>query len=769
MLKTSGFLLFCLIAIVIIIFSFSYHIFKKEWASSNIIGYSSHYTFKHKNNIINDSKHESNQEKEFIDKQIQASQLNIPNSPKIINKAELLLSNVSNGQKLVQNNIVKEKEVDRNFSTRNTDYSLNDQWVATYGDSVKRSTSRAIFQLKDSKGYFLESGILKEVRLHRKIKDDLWIEDQASYNHKTGNLICDGLKYLGLEPGEYLLEIDGGGYGFLEITFEIIKNEVFRDTYFMPNYRRIINVHFSDMEGNPINYIKNVPFYKLEKSKAPFGVFKSKKRIFLHEPPSNIRFGNCMGGSRRSYGCGGVKVFAYKTDKGRYLIRVFSGKEAKIIFHHYSSKNTSDSYQYSGLFDEKKDSDIYIITNPLKVEKREGHYYSIVLDKKVYIISESSPGNNYLNKEIILKPVANIEWKQDEIRYGQTGLRIELQSTTLDLKLHLKTKKYYSFDIRGSQNVFLKNIRNYALKENHLERYQWTDKRLYYSKWRKIDITKNSIASKSDYLNLKNITLKFNSTPTMQAFAQNNTTLKLADKNEVLLNDEGEISTYVDYKTDLLSLSLRIQGFYKVGRNRWSNSSSEKKYLLSNYKNDISVKQNISFQFLKTNQISSKILEVPAINNTVILRMLINYDAGLPWVEASLICHDEIDNALAVRKALMTAPNKKELNELDGLDYFELTDPENNEIIDETKKVINSAIKNKDVLKYLIKNGSWYNTHVKGLSDARGYLVITSPILKLGKKYTLFLWSNSKDHNMPDKVISFQANEYITDLGSIQF
>jgi hypothetical protein len=176
--------------------------------------------------------------------------------------------------------------------------SLPPLHVPDYGPDLRRSSARAVFDLRDARGEPLEPAIPRTAELRRKVGEE-WVSHPVSSEPGASRVSCEG-------PGEYELDVGAGPYGSLREPFTLLRGDILQRALGLPRWRRIIRLEVQDNLGRPLGRITQAPEYLYEdESQAP------ARPAFWSR-------------SRR-----GWEAY-YETDGGAYFVRVFAGLPAKL-------------------------------------------------------------------------------------------------------------------------------------------------------------------------------------------------------------------------------------------------------------------------------------------------------------------------------------------------------------------------------------------------------------------------------------------------------
>ena len=187
--------------------------------------------------------------------------------------------------------------------------------------------------------------------------------------------------------------------------------------------------------------------------------------------------------------------------------------------------------------------------------------------------------------------------------------------------------------------------------------------------------------------------------------------------------------------------------------------------LFSGYERRASGTLNVSFNAKQKQELGLGGTTVTPTTNGLVLRAVGQSLEGLPWVEASLLEFDQDVASKRLRKHWKGgAPEMDECYDLLRKLAFKDLKPDHPDVLrlDELMQ----KLEDPDSRDWLRREGAWYNTHARIYSSDHGYLT-SEKSLEPGKRYVLYLWSNSRNELMPDKRIDFVAGEGMTDLGAV--
>ncbi|PCJ52282.1 MAG: hypothetical protein COA79_24450 [Planctomycetota bacterium] len=366
-------------------------------------------------------------------------------------------------------------------------------WKPIYGEYIRRSTAKANFQIYDAKGDHLRKNHIRNVKIWRHLNDELWIEDHAIFDEKESMIKCHGYMQQGIESGYYALEFDGGEYGYLAFEFEIKKNEVFYSKKFMPNYPKIIALHFVDHNGENIEYISSYPFNTIQRKKTRIKRRKTRKNSVLknlnYQPDLRWESSLSVGNNLNFEGFGDDLIFFdfknkkqkefIRTHNGKFYFCIFAGNKNIISYAFDSAENKSKPFVFESTFMDDTSDNIKIEMNPINYDKEN----SVLLNKE-------NPGNR---KCLLTTPTAT-NLIEKNVDLNATSLVYNLLDNKHSIALenqHINNKnQIWSWDTiySNDQGQYILNLDH--IKFSTIKKFQvrWTDSKLFYSEWETISI-----------------------------------------------------------------------------------------------------------------------------------------------------------------------------------------------------------------------------------------------------------------------------------------
>ena len=677
---------------------------------------------------------------------------------------------------------VAKEEVNENLDKTAIESLVNpiseaDFYHPLYDRLIVRSRAKAFFVLYDAKGKLLEPNIVNKVRIWRQIRDDLWFEDNAVFNHEKSVIECDGFGRQGLEPGRYSVWIDGGGYGALEFNFQINKDEEYKSSYQMPYYAKTIAVQFVDLEDKNIEYIRSLPVFKAQENEDPALKFNSKKALVLSMPSAEIKKNNQQkaNDSRQSTLKAYQEALAneskmkllksdsvYQTNLGKIYITGFSDQIGEIKYEN-ASENFATPFSYKSNFNEIESVKV-IIKKPAQLKTTTE-----------IIIIESNQNNESIGLSV--NKSSNIKKPElpTAIDHKTKGFIYHLKKSKFPLLLEIQNSIGISETIKDDGFVFQRIFNQTDIEDSIKVRL--VDKKIFKSPWEPITLEKGSLIYRVGEFPLQKLQVKFKLSPTFFEMAKDFAEVSSSDSSFAL--EYSHTHLYFDsfFSDDLSLLNENTSGlnfniiskidhFKAITHNaQFSNRFLPKGFI---YKTEADAIYQVPLQINTSNIIKSydKTVECAPLENVLILRAIDLSVSGLPWVEASLIKIEDIRTALEVKNKMSDSVAYDYLKTLTDKDLNLKSEMEKSQLV---SKKLNQIFPLKEQLNYFLANGTWYNPNAKSFSDSAGYMILKSNELIPGKAYVLYLWCKSKDELTPDKEIIFKAEEGITDLGAIRF
>ncbi|MBX3475669.1 MAG: hypothetical protein KF754_14965 [Planctomycetes bacterium] len=675
---------------------------------------------------------------------------------------------------------------------------------------LRRATGTAVVDLKDAAGESLQPYRFS-TSLFRRL-GQWWVPYQVCSQYKNGILTLGGDGEpapwsMGLEPGEYELEVNSYLYGSVRCHFEIQRDGVARLAIRTPRFRRVICFRFVDEQGNPVSHV-GFPSVVPSQWSLPDVARPQPDKPVLQRPPSEAP------AERRRYcsssiSCGfGVRQ---DTDSGACYVEVGAGQPSRITFG-LGTLWGQDKYEVESDF-----------VGPQYDETKVTLRIAPDFDQAILRYSKTSgkAGNRALvqppDREVPFNPYtapAKKGWSRVIVRVP-AGWPARVES------LCEGSRGYFSFS--EAHEVWWTELRRGVPAS-----YRLTDGCFYVSEW--LPAPTDEAVSVID-APPEPLTVSIHGdwlSPTLRAFGAlvdfdigvvggapfadptppHRQLLRdgLIDRGEERSSDleapaNGHLIASIQlHKVDGLARVVRLGGrklddlsnaeklatrtrVAGLPRNAlWPVGDLEHQHSHSNSRGRHigvpamgSIVADSGWQLDQVggsllHQLASGTIQ-PAVTNLLCLKAVGQVGEGLPYVSGTVHELDQDDTALRVRRAMLDqglqplkpddpAAYKAELDAMaptDTASVAALIGPE-----------AASKLSQADHQYWFARNGTWYDGRNQIHSDDHGYMISQAVTLVPGKVYVLYLWSRSRDASYPDARIVFEAGPGVTDLGVIR-
>ena len=612
-----------------------------------------------------------------------------------------------------------------------------EDWQATFGPELQRGTASAEFTLRDAKGNELEAAELRELQLHRKV-GTCWEKADARFG--GSRVHCDGLASLGLEAGTYELELDLGVYGKLQKSFDLEPGEQLKGELRTAVWRRIICLKFVDAKGVALPWLPAMPSYTAVRPANKFSKREIPPRI-LRDPPSN---GGGRGGAggfayRRARGGGSkIRTPRYDTDDGRWYLRAFAGAGGTLSCPLNEELLGKAELQFEEDF-------THAHWDEYRVELAPTETYAEGTEKRS-ALNASDPGDRSLLSRAVNPPAAKLDYSEEStIAEGCWRAVIKLDAS---VEVYANSRA-----LDGDTSVTVTSVSRIHRDGNTF----WFDL--------------------PDHCRAE--------------FVWQSPVVLFSPGSSHTISKSGRV-TVVEHCFDLVpieiawpcetakALTVCVNGWCDGAQNIFSVRHWAKDKPLTLYFERAFLQQSrarslsLSLQHGTTSQDVTTLLRgavtlnedthkfllegKPAVDaywSGLVWRSVNAKSEPLPWVEASLVPSGDVDTAIIVRRAWLGV---RKIRLKENAAYTPDFEREQGEV--------EAALRDSSAIDWVERNGTWYNTHARALAAGGGYNGLAEALIA-GERYTLFLWSNSRDELKPDKRVDFVATEGVTDLGVI--
>lgn len=647
-----------------------------------------------------------------------------------------------------------------------------------YGDLLKRGGAVITFDLRDAQGQWLIDESVS-VRLIRRL-GRFSINESCHWVFDDGVILCDGESSAGLEPGTYELEVEAGRYGWKRHTFTVQRGEKAMHELRLPYWRRIITCHFNDLQGNPLPFLTSPPNVETKKIGAPDDFYAQGPEQILRKPPTpGMGGGGGRGGKggfayRRARGSGGLMV--YPTDGGKWYMAVFAGAPNTISAEGPASQWPGENLLVDGTFDSAADAKVeFRLAAPADLDAEYAKHFRMNADdpgqrsllawaeRKGALAAADDPADEFSGARIVvdLGESQGLEPRLLEVEKDDKGAELPRRSFGGMVRMNRRGGLWYAQAAQG---------REYWLVIGSERDFEAEPER----------IKVNSRVTRLDRkppAGVDNV-LPWNLVPTLDAWA--------IHREAALFTPTMDLSVpllRVDYAKPALLVPPAARAPATAEPElalKWRFGAHADANIFGSRRSTWQP-QWIEFDEIKLpgetllQQLDAGTLQPRPPSRGLYFRTVDPWGAGLPWVEATLHALEDDARAQRLRDLerrgnidgwrpnLSTAFANDRADDPTGLTDKDLQR-------DRARRYVGADFerecKDDADLAFYLRTGAWYDSYSRLSTGKYGYHIDLRFSLTPGKKYVLYLWSNSRDDLQPDARIVFQATE-VTDLGLI--
>lgn len=613
-------------------------------------------------------------------------------------------------------------------------------WRPSFRKELWAGGATAEFTLLDAKGNELEQipGMARYAQLVRRVGP---YGEAVECGFKGNKVIGRGPLGRGLDAGQYELTLKLGVYGEVRHSFEIARGQQLTGTLKAKVWRRVIALKFADANGNAISWIPEPPRYTFNDDKSTPTSPNEPAKILRDPPTSGGRGGAGGFAYRRARGGGGrAPIMRLLTDDGRWHMRVLAGVQGTISVNLGKGLFERDNLEFEDTF-EGDEWDEHVVTLTPTIE------YAAATEARK-IANESDPGNKSILSAPIDPPPPAFD-PRDESTVPADCWRILVprdavyeispKLTLLQNGKGMSDSRYRGFALKG--DVWWANVGN-----EYAAAIEWQSPLVV------IGANSAQHVSRAEAI----VEVKPPSQLVELAFDWPSETTKALGAT-VHVQVGADASTQVQQFEHPTDAPIRL--FFERSFLELSDDNRRVVLHISRDQNYYTGSPPIVGYFALTAKARKQLLggqsKIAPTWSGVVWRSVDTKGRPLPWVEASLMTAEEAALAIELRK---TWREVRQARLRDNADYKPDFNSEWREVGDLTTDAT--------AREFLASTGAWYNTRWKAQQSGLGYNVIHGS-LQAGKKYVLFLWSNSRDELLPDKRIDFTATAGINDLGVI--
>jgi hypothetical protein len=645
-----------------------------------------------------------------------------------------------------------------------------------YDDRLRRTGAVITFDLRDAQGQWLVEEPVS-ARLFRRLGPYL-VWEWCQWVFDEGVILCDGESGAGLEPGSHVLEIDAGCYGSLLHRFEVQRGEVSRHELRTPLWRRIVSCRFEDTRGNLLPFLPAAPSVSTTRPAPPQSLYPRHAPDVLRHPPVVDTGGGGGGGRggfsyRRVRGGGGSRVFL--TDGGLWHLAVFAGTPNRISAEGPGGPWPGENLVIEGDFDSPEPVAItFRLDAPADLETAyAGHTRFNAADpgqksllawaaRKGALPAPDAPAELVAGPRLVLEleAPAGLEPRLHAVEAAE-GKEPQAPPFARMTPMRRRAGLWFAPVTPGLEYwLVLGNERGLTLEP---ERFTAQE-----------SLTRLARRVPPGTPN----TLAWPLVPTLAAWAIHRQAgvydpahpeqllLRMDCGLPVLLADPAGRQAVAS--RPVVTLRWQVAGQADVGVSNSRRESWRPQWV------DLAVLGDLPGDSV-ARQLELGTLAPPAPARGLFFRAVDAWGAGLPWVKATL--HELADDTRAARLREIERAGHKDgwrprlshayaverAKDPYGLNEEDLRRDRAREHVGEEFE--RACARDGDLAWYL-RTGAWYDSYTRLQTDDYGYFVEPGRALVPGRKYVLYLWSNSRNDLYPDARVVFQA-EAVTDLGVI--
>ncbi|MCC6573928.1 MAG: hypothetical protein IT462_09055 [Planctomycetes bacterium] len=688
-------------------------------------------------------------------------------------------------------------------------------WKPDYGDKLKRAGCKAEFEVRDAKGNPPDVENFFYVDVWRKL-GSYYSEEQGRLDKATGKIICDGWRVrsgeqgVGLEPGDYEVHACYGKYGCALAEFSVTPGTVTTGSLTLPHYQRTITLRFLDQAGQPVPYLlqnelHGAPRVDTElENDLPRHTFGGP-RAALRDPPG-IDPGSWNGGSGASSSdyrhlpAGKIPL----TD-GKLSLTVFAGVSNTITIPLLPEIWGRETLTIMDATFTGPEWDDYVVNlelapdflEKLNAKREEYDVYPVIQPKDIGVRKP------YTRRFKVRADPADIPPKpdlRDVSKLAPDYCRLLLRCLGREGLFPIVDSTSHKERFLGAPNP--DNLWVFEFPATSVVKVVWSDGRLLSSQPQTIELAGARLNETTHAVNehpvschtrmpsptlaAQCIDLQLNTlSATAQATLCVEPGMPLADSHlsppganvfggrrqaayatraDDFFVFEGSVDDAMASAMDKQTVwrlrgwgaGRRDKDFYALRLNSTLTRGIEPLELLATTKGTGSLQPTL--------QPLRPLLALRAVGTTC---------GGLPWVQGVVVSYEQDEFNRAMRRRIVSQEIQPALGEKDAAGkylssaHFKQTTDSDEALRALMGEANYDAFDSRSQREFFFRHGTWYDTQLTVASDSHGYIAADYADIKPGKRYVLYLWSNSRDDIKPDLRIDFIASEGCTDLGAV--
>lgn len=629
-----------------------------------------------------------------------------------------------------------------------------------HDDRLVSGTARAEFLLVDARGRRLPESVDIEASAFR-LFEGVRLREKVNVDRARGVIEVTGHAGGGLEPGDYVLQLEAGPYAARWIDFSLARDDRLRRTITLDTWTRVVRLEFVDEAGNPIDRIPYEPRYKVEDLPLEERAFVDRPAAILRAPPGLEEPGQSGFGLGGSSGGRRARPRAWQTQEGAWYLTVVARSLGTLSLTLHKKDHGRESFEVESRFDQPHE-DVHRIVLSYSEKARSKLARAAVGNPYDPGRQSSLSWERRRDAEVdpAELPTELSGWARVIFRGVPSKLSLDVAGRLRGMSLHHMGFRYSDRRPRASNGVPYVDV-DLRRSRRALD-WRWTDGALFESKDEGLTIEPTgdrrgmTVIEKTVEISALPLEVRVEGvSPTFDAWARD---LSMAWAG-------GPVADRM-YAARRIPRE-RLDPFVVATARRVDTTDAElaRRSVSLRFRGDAIVSaENLALRGVAPVDGVATVAPMPG---GLALRAVDERGDGLPFVEASLMEVEGRASAEAV-KTLVASASLPDSGDRPRT-WFRSLDRGSSP--DDIKAVIGhelwEALRHDDVRLHLARNGTWYDTWRRLKGDDRGYVIDTGQKLQPGRRYLLWLWSRSRSDMSPDRMLVFEATEGLTDLGVV--
>ena len=687
-----------------------------------------------------------------------------------------------------------------------------------FGSGINRGGGLVNGSLLDHLLQSPELGTQGLARLWRQL-GRYWHKEDVEVSSSNQRFTSGGLDGAGLEPGDYEALVSLGSYGIGSTRFTLGRGESGRPEIDLPGFTRVVRLRVIDQFGEPLPFISTRPRFEHRQTKSLPGHRHGAPNV-LRNPPgplTDTAFG--MGGSGSSSFRSRRGKTKWATEDGGIYVKVVAGVGGKIVLPCDQSLVRGGNIVIKSDFVGGDWDDYQVLAERVDGYGAKIESYRLVnsddpVQRSLIGYRPAPPATGEANS-VAADPSDLENFRKDRVRLVlrvPRGFRAKVWdgNRMQGDRSRFRTPTRRVFELRGDQELEIMvddgrlgvlAARQYRLDSSRLQELDFTTRLLPFrltvtasptiTAWTRflslgIELEDEEITERMRHMGMIAPSACESGSMVMESFLNTSWSREKLENGWLVVALSERTRATLNYRRD----SLESRSDAIVARIRLTGETLDS-FLAGRLAVDLAD------------------LESSELSPHLIFRAVGQHGEGLPWVQGSVmdIEMEEVARSLQGMSQGLAQRSKRP----SGVDSLIKPDPngppEPEEEIEELEfgdfnrgsktgvrrlgslAALRPTLSRESALSIygrvnldtyglarldrLHRFNAWYDTFRKTTTDAHGYTVARSVGAKAGRieagrRYVLYLWSNSRDDLVPDGRVVFDALEGTTDLGLIR-